>query len=238
MLFARQMKILGWEAAENESPRVGTLRGTVIDMMGIAGDEKVLRQAFEKFMAHKQDPSGSPIPGDLRSVIFHCALRHDEGTVYKALKEMYESGGLLPEEERDCLIAMGRVKDSSLHSEMLSYVLFSGKVRLQDMAFPLSSLSSSSDAGGLAAWTFFKENYERIEGQFRGGPMWGAVCALTCRGLKTEEGAQDVEAFFQEKSHSIGSAQRRLRQSLEVIRTNISRRERDFASVEQFLNDY
>ena len=234
-IYAKQLELLGWESQDGEPSRTGTLRATVIRVMGVSGDKNVLQKAYDMFMAHKKD--GAPMDGDLRNTIFRCALRHDEATVLQALQEMFEDPHTSPEEKRDCLVAMGSVKDMQRHAKVLDYIFWSGKTRLQDFAFPLGSLSGSSDQGGLAVWKYFKANYERLQTRLgEGSTMWSSCVGLSARGVTTVEYADEVEAFFQDPKHILGSAQRRFDQALEVVRTKISRRERDREAVAAYFD--
>lgn len=231
-IYTKQLELLGWDAQDGESQRAGTLRASVINMMGEAGDKGVLAEAFRRFSEY--DKAGVSIPGDLQEVVFHLAIRFDEAQVYPCLKRIYEES-TFPEEQRNCLTALGSVQDMSRHAEMLEYALFSGKVRLQDVAFPLGSLSSASEEGGSACWEAFKNQYERLRVKFAGGPMWGACVGLSCRGLRTLEDADDVAAFFD--ANPPGSAKTRLVQGLEAIRTRATRLTRDVGQVATFLNE-
>jgi puromycin-sensitive aminopeptidase len=230
-IYAKQLEVLGWDAKEGESQRTGTLRASIINMMGRAGDATIREEAFRRFCAYEQD--GTSIPGDLQGIVFRLALRHDEDHVYPALRRIYEKC-TFPEEQRNCLAAMGSVQDMNRHTEMLDYALFSGQVRLQDVAFPLNSLSASSDKGGRACWESFKNQHERVISKFGGGPMWGACVGLSCRGLRTLKEADEVEVFF--AANPPGSAKRRLVQGLEAIRTRATRLERDVEQVAAFLD--
>jgi hypothetical protein len=151
-LYSSHMDRLGWDATLSESSRTGSLRATIISVLGTAGDEDILKEAYERFMAFEADPEGAAISGDLQRVVFRCALRYDEDAVFETLKIMYEKQGVFPEEQRNCLIVMGCVNNPKRHASMLDYIFFSGKVRLQDISFPLNSLSGTSDAGGRATW--------------------------------------------------------------------------------------
>jgi len=234
MLYAQHMERLGWDAVDGESQRIGTLRATIISMLGVAGDESVCEEAYTRFCEYASDPEGSNVPGDLQRIMFRTALRHNEEEVYPMLKRIYENSSF-PEEQRNCLSVLGCVKDMKRHKEMIEYTLFSGKVRLQDIAFSLSSLSSTTDEGGRACWDLLNDRIGEIHGQFGVGPMWGAVCGLACRGLRTLEEADEVEAFFMDPAHPPGSAKRRLTQALEGVRTKAARLERDRAAVAAFL---
>eukprot|EP00522_Entomoneis_paludosa_P006398 CAMPEP_0172452440 /NCGR_PEP_ID=MMETSP1065-20121228/10097_1 /TAXON_ID=265537 /ORGANISM="Amphiprora paludosa, Strain CCMP125" /LENGTH=680 /DNA_ID=CAMNT_0013204495 /DNA_START=144 /DNA_END=2186 /DNA_ORIENTATION=+ len=233
-IYTGQLSKLGWEPqSPNESARIGTLRATIIRMLCIADDKDVLNTCFEKFKAFESDPETGSIPGDLQQVVFRGALQHDEGYVYHALKSMYENRSTFPEEQRNILSVMGAVKDERLHLEGLEYILFSGKVRLQDVAFPLRALATSSDRGGRATWDFVCRNFDRLRAQIGSGPVWSPCIGLSCRGLTTLKEATEVEAFFADKF--LGSAKRRLEQSLEVVRTNAARRVRDRDTLSEYL---
>jgi len=236
-IYSTHMERLGWDASPDESQRTGTLRATIINILGMAGDESVCEEAYKRFCEYARDPEGSDVPGDLQSIMFRNALRFNEDEVYPMLKCIYENSSF-PEEQRNCLSVLGCVKDMKRHKEMLDYTLFSGSVRLQDIAFSLNSLSSTTDEGGRACWDLLNSRIEEIHGQFGVGPMWGAVCGLSCRGLKTQQEADEVETFFENPAHPPGSAKRRLTQALEAVRTKATRLERDRDAVATFLEAY
>jgi hypothetical protein len=233
-LYSSHMDRLGWDATPNESPRNGSLRATVISMLATAGDEDVLKEAYQRFMAFNADPEGAAIHGDLQHVVFRCALTYDEDSVFEALKIIYERQSTFPEIQRNCLNVMGRVKNPKRHASMLDYIFFSGKVRLQDFSFPLNSLSGTSDAGGRATWQYLKANHDKLHGKLESGPMWGPCVGLCSRGLTTLEEADEVERYF-ESTGTIGSAKRRLTQGLEVVRTRAQRRDRDRSDIKKYL---
>jgi aminopeptidase N len=205
-LYKSHMEHLGWESSPNESSRTGTLRATIIGILGIAGDEDVLKGAYDRFVAFKEDPSGSAVNGDLQPVIFKCALRYNEKAVFAGLMEIYEQS-TFPEEQRNCLAVMGRVKDSQLHASFWDYVLFSGRVRLQDIAFPLNALSGGSDEGGRASWRYFTKNHDTLHARLSAGPVWATCVGLSCRGLTSLNEANEVEQFFETKKNNwLGTA--------------------------------
>jgi hypothetical protein len=126
-LYIKQMDMLGWEAKEGESQRTGTLRGRIISMLRIAGEESVCVEAFQRFSDYAKDPDSANIPGDLQRIVFRAALSYDEAKVYPMLKQIFEES-TFPEEQRNCLSVLGCVADMGRHADMLNYALFSGKV--------------------------------------------------------------------------------------------------------------
>ena len=201
-------------------------------MMGVAGDVSVREHAMELFVELTGPTPSLSVPGDLQNVIFKLALKHDEAKVFGILQRLYESVEGSPEEKRNCLLAMGAVVDPVRHAEMMDYVMCSGSVRLQDMAFPLKALSTTSDAGGKATWTYLRDNCSALQAKYGNGPMWGSIVGLSCSGLTQSSEADEVEAFFEGRA---GSATRRLSQALEIIRTRAQRRARDRDALEGFL---
>ncbi|CAB9521650.1 Tricorn protease-interacting factor F3 [Seminavis robusta] len=236
-LFAKQAGILGWESSPDESARTGTLRGSVLRMMGIANDAETKAEGYKRFMELTRMPSlEGAVSGDIQRVLFHLALKHDEATVFPALKRVVEEhAGLSPETQRDCLVVMGSVHDAKFHNEMLEYVFFSGKVRHQDVAFPLSALSGGSDQGGRATWNFFVQNYHKLRLMLGAGFLWRDVVGVSARGLRTLKEAQEAEDFFKDPKHPVGSGARRLQQALEVVRNQAGRIERDREALTKFF---
>jgi ERAP1-like C-terminal domain len=236
-IFAKQAETLGWDASPTDSARTGTLRGSVLRMMGVAKDQATIEAGHRRFMEIAQKESlQDAVSGDVQEVLFRLAMRHDEPTVFYALKKAYEEQpGLSPETQRDCLVVMGCVKDPKCHAEMLDYVFFSGKVRQQDTAFPLSTLADSSDEAGRSTWSYFKTNFSKLQAKFGTGPVWRACVGLSCRGLRTEAEAQEVEDFFNDPVHPAGSGARVLQQALEVIRTQAARIKRDREALSSFF---
>jgi hypothetical protein len=130
-------------------------------------------------------------------------------------------------------MVMGSVKDPQRHAGMLDYVYNSGRVRKQDVAFPLGPLAGTSDEGGRAIWEYFKRNYSELHAMLPAGAIWSSCVALSCRGLQTFAEVEEVEEFF--RIHSVGSAKQRLTQTLEVLRTRAARRERDHPAMEAYF---
>jgi aminopeptidase 2 len=235
-IYKKQMIALGWEEDPEESPRTATLRSTVLRMLGIAEDDDVINESYRRFKAYMEHPDETTnMSGDLRQVIFRNSLRKNEEEVYITLKMHYERS-TFPEEQRNCLTAMSCVRDMDRHRDMLEYVLFSGQVRDQDIAFPLNALVTSSDEGGRACWNTLKNDFEKLQSEFSGGgPVWGTMIGLMCRGLRTSEEADEVEAFFSDPDHSPSSGRMRLSQALEVVRVKAKRLERNKDQIAEFL---
>ena len=165
-IYANQMKKIGWDKRQTDDEDTGTLRSTIISMMGLAGDTGVLEEALRRFKAFVEDPNTSLVTADVRTAVFRTALRADESLVSADLKRIFETSDYQGV-QRSCLSVLGRVKDSKRHAEMLDYVLFSGKVRYQDMAFVLNGLAQTTSEGGRRCWDNFVADFDRLAGKFR-----------------------------------------------------------------------
>lgn len=234
-IFIKQHQKLGWDSTSGESNRMGTLRGTIVRVLGVAGHQGVVSEALGRFRLYVEDCKAHSISGDMRSIIFSIAMKESEDEVFGALQHIFETT-TFPEEQRNCLSAMGKCQSMDRHSELISYVLYSGKVRLQDMAFPFVSLALISNEGGKACWRFFSQNYEKLSNLFKASPLWSSLVASSCRGLRTIEDIDAVESFWADSAHEAGSGQRRLTQALEAVKTNAIRLQRDREAVYTYLN--
>ena len=235
-IFSKQMTIIGWETLPTDDKRTGSLRSTVISMLGLAADDDVCAESLRLFKSYVTDPVGKALDGDLRTAIFRNALRADEEYTFTELKRIYE-GNSSPDIQRSALLTLGRVKDEKRHREMLEYTLYSGKVRFQDISWVLSGLSSTTNEGGRALWQNFVDDFDNLASTFRSGHVvWGGIVGITARGLKTIEEAKEVEAFFADPAHPAGAGQRRLNQALEGLRTNAGRLERDRKAVQEYFD--
>jgi ERAP1-like C-terminal domain len=243
-LYTKQYNTLGWEPTCNESGRTGTLRATIISMMSKAGDNTVNKKAFDIFQESINNPetvlsssTASLINGDLRSTIYRCAIRYNEQYVYNELKVLYEHS-TFPEEQRDCLLIMGCVKNEQLQDEMIEYIFNSGMVRSQDFATPLSSLVLTTDNGSYRVWEYFQTNYSILRSKYESGPIWAVLVSIWCSGLSQSiSNINNVEEYFNSPKTPANSGSKRLQQVLESLRTKVIRRERDRLVVTTYLQN-
>ena len=140
-----------------------------------------------------------------------------------------------PEEQRNLMLTLGEVKDPRLHAEVREWALWSGAVRLQDIAYPLSTLGCSSQENSESAWKYFQENHDRLKERFGGEPrIWGSIAALLSRGGSNgSKRVGEIRAFFEAKG-GYGSAKRRVEQSCEGLLLKEARLSRDGAVLKAF----
>lgn len=90
-LFQDVVDRLGWEPKPNEQPLDSMLRGLVLAAHGNYGNQDTLKMAKEKFDAHcescdKRDPS--PVPADLRGVVYQLAMRQGNMATFDKIFEV------------------------------------------------------------------------------------------------------------------------------------------------------
>jgi len=130
------------------------------------------------------------------------------------------------EEKRRCLHALGKSKEPALLGRLLEFCL-TKEVRSQDIAFPIGSVSSNPKGRRVtwdffvSNWNFFDENFNKGGQNFVVGSVVGSVASVFSR----EEDAQMISDFF--RSNPMPSAESTLRQSLETVRVNAARIQRD-----------
>ena len=235
-LFRRQFEGLGWDKksgadAKEEDANLATFRATALKMLMVSGDAAVIEEGARRFRSYVEN--GTPIEPDLVEVVYRMALRHDESRCYSDLKELYRKTAF-PEEQRRTLMAMGSVQDGSRWDDCVRFVLYSGEVRLQDVAFPLSRLGSSSGEAATRAWNYLRDNYEELEERFADGQMWPSIVSQMVSYGDEEKRAQEIGRFFE--THEPGSAKKRIEQGLEKIRIRAKRKVRENESLKAFFD--
>lgn len=76
----------GWSARAGESPLDGSLRGTVIRLLGHFGDAEVIATAREKFSAYLNDPTA--LDPDLVRPVFRIIGRYADRATYDQLHQL------------------------------------------------------------------------------------------------------------------------------------------------------
>ena len=230
LVYSKQAGILGWDVKQGEAESCAAFRAEVIGILGVAGDEATLDEALRRF--NLMCETGEPIHADLRRVVYKLALKRDEKAVIGKLMTLFKQT-IFPEEQKNLMYTLGEVKDETLHTQIMEWTLWSGDVKLQDIAYVLSTLGSTHHA--VKSWEFFKDNFDRLETAFSKGKMWGSVVALLLRGLEGQQFVNEINTFF--KEHDVGSAKRRLEQAVEAILLRENRLKRDKAVVKEWLQE-
>jgi len=214
----------------DESDIQKLLRSLLFGSLITYGDEETVTYAKRLF----QDSNGdlTVLPGDLKSSIYKAVMINATEADFDTLVELFKKSSTIQEEKVRLLQALGRTKDETLHAKALSFAL-SDDIRDQDKFYLIASCTATV-SGRYLTWTWFKDNYDLLHEKFGTGQLLMArIVSIVTRSFSSLKQADEIEQFFQ--THDCPSAERNIKQSLELIRANAAWRERDRESVSTFL---
>ena len=213
---------LGWEPRPGESELTQQLRGDLLRVLGTLGEDRsVQEKAAAVYTAEGAEPN---VLAAAVAVLAHCG---DEARYNEFLARF--RAAKTPQEEQRYLYALAGFRPPPLVRQTLARTL-SGEIRTQDAPFVIRSLLWSVHGRALA-WSFFQENWERMEREF---PPTGVrrMCEGVT-GLATETWAREVNEFFRSRHIDLGG--KTLEQYLEQLHIAVSLRQREGAALHAYL---
>jgi aminopeptidase N len=206
-LLSPTAKELGWQAHSGESDETKSLRTTVLRTLGYTGrDPEVLKQARKLVDQALEDPNS--IDRTLANTAIELAAINGDEALYERLLAQLKSSKS-PEEYYVYLGSLTQFSDPKLLARTLEYAI-SPEVRSQDTLGLISGVLHNP-AGARQGWDFVRAHWgdiEKVGGGFTSGQVVEATSAFCDAGLRDE-----VKDFF--ASHSVPTAERTLKQSLE-----------------------
>jgi puromycin-sensitive aminopeptidase len=214
---------LGWTPRPGEDELTRQLRGDLVRVMGVLGDDRAVQaKAAELYRsAAELDPNVLPA---LIGVLAHAG----DGARYDEFLAKFRSG-TTPQEEQRYLYALAGFQQPGLLSQTLARTI-NGEFRTQDAPFVARALLMSV-YGREAAWGFIKTNWETMERQYPKAGLRRLAEGVT--GLVTPELERDVHAFFQARQPQFGG--KTLEQYLEQLRIAVRMRERESMALATYL---
>jgi puromycin-sensitive aminopeptidase len=224
--FAKKIVIglhakVGWEAKETDGHLTVLLRGMMIGLLSnfCYDDNDVSEEAskrFASFLADHNDMVG--LPSDMRTSVFQIVLKNGGVTVYEQVKA-YFNQATDNAERKFVLGSLGHAADPKLKQKTLEWAI-SGDVKLQDFFYPMGSVRGSSTEGRNIAWTFLKDNLEKIKSMIgKASPsLMDAVIVSCAGGFCSDEKADEIEAFFNNNPQP--KSARKIQQTIENMRSN------------------
>jgi len=214
---------LGWTPRSGEDELTRQLRGDLVRVMGVLGDDRAVQAKAAELYRSAADLDPNVLPAII-GVLAHAgdAARYDE------FLTKFRSAAT-PQEEQRYLYALAAFRQPDLVAQTLRRTI-NGELRTQDAPFVARSLLMSV-YGREAAWDFVKTNWETMERQY---PKAGLRrLAEGVIGLATPELERDVHAFFEARRPQFGG--KTLEQYLEQLRIAVRMRERESAGLATFL---
>jgi len=214
---------LGWTPRSGEDELTRQLRGDLVRVMGVLGDDRAVQAKAAELYRSAADLDPNILPAVI-GVLAHAG----DGARYDEFLAKFRSAST-PQEEQRYLYALTAFQQPALLSQTLARTI-NGEFRTQDAPFVARSLLLSV-YGREAAWDFLKTNWETMERQYPKAGLRRLAEGVT--GLATPELERDVHAFFQAWRPQFGG--KTLEQYLEQLRIAVRLRERESATLATYL---
>jgi puromycin-sensitive aminopeptidase len=219
-LVAPCASAVGWEASAADGHLGKLLRGTVIKLLAKFSwnDEAVQAEAKRRFLLQLSDASNSEaVPSDIASPIYQIVLKSGGREEFEQLMEIYGRADTSAERKL-VYLAIGCCSTSALKKRVLNWAL--DEIKMQDMFYPIGSVSGNDQEGLELSWDFFQANFGRIKAMLsKASPsLMDAMIVNCCGGFADAARADEIEKFFQE--HPLPNNARKLSQLLESLRIN------------------
>ena len=210
---------LGWEPRPDEDELTRQLRGDLLRLLGILGEERSVQEKAPAYAAEGVEPN---VLAAAVAVLAHCG---DDARYNEFLSRF--RAARTPQEEQRYLYALAGFRPPSLIRQTLARTL-NGEIRTQDAPYVVRALLWGVHSRALA-WGFFQENWERMQREFP--PMGVRRMCEGVTGLATEEWEREVREFFRSRHIDLGG--KTLEQYLEQLHIAVSLRRREGATLRQ-----
>jgi aminopeptidase N len=228
--FQPMMTKIGWTPGANESPDTHTLRGNLVHILGIVGeDPETIRQSTQ--LAEQYLKSPDSVDASMAGEVLSVAARFGDEALFEqyvtALGQMHS-----PEHYYNVLRALADFREPKIVERVLAMAV-SDDVRNQDAARVISSVLATVDDQKIA-WEWVKAHWPAVEKKTTAssGPAivnaTGTFCSADMR--------DDAQSFFTE--HKVPSAERTLKQAREAVNSCMKRRPRMQGELAQWLQQH
>ena len=228
--FQPMMAKIGWTPGANESADTHTLRGDLVHILGMVGeDPETIRQATSLAGQYLKDPNS--VDASMAKEVLNVAARYGNEALFEqyvtAMRHMNS-----PEQYYNVGGALAEFRDPKIVERVLELGV-SDEVRNQDSARLISAVLSNVDNQKIA-WDWVKTHWPAVEKKntMSSGPEIVSATRKFC----SAEMRDDVQSFFSE--HKVPAAERALKQSGEDINSCIKRRPRLLAELAEWLQQH
>ena len=148
---------LGWEPKPDESSNAGTLRGSLIGLLGDVGDVDIINGCRERFQRFLTDPKS--VPPDLRRAVFGVVAGGADQATWEKLHELGLKTTVIAEKQ-DLYDALAHARDPKLIQKTLALAL-TDELSSSRAAFLPGTVARASEHPELA-WQFAKANMKAL----------------------------------------------------------------------------
>ncbi|MEX0847196.1 MAG: M1 family metallopeptidase [Ilumatobacteraceae bacterium] len=209
------MADLGWEPHAGEDDLTAKLRGVIVGMLGVLGDDPETQQRCRDIVAA---PAGVH-PELVAAAVNVVAAVGDERDFDRFLAEFRTAS--TPQEQLRAMFALAEFPSAELVQRALDLAL-SGEVKTQNAPFLLARCIANRQQGRMA-WDFVRRHWDRTTAVFPDNTIVRMIDPV--RLLTEPEVVADVQSFFSE--HPIPQSAKTLEQVLERQRVNAALRSRE-----------
>ncbi|WP_419918055.1 M1 family metallopeptidase [Candidatus Poriferisocius sp.] len=228
---------LGWAPVGTEDDRTRELRGVLVRIMALEGNDTGVTERCRKLMAAENiDPALAAIPEQapsprlplmaaenidpaLAAAAVAVVAATGDRTDYEELRKRFRNAPT-PQLELRYLTALTAFGDPVLMDRTLAATL-DGTVRSQDAGFVIRGCLENRELGPQA-WAFTTEHWDEINRRLPSAiipRMLGGICALSTPGM-----AQSVRSFLDD--HPVPQGSMIVAQHLERLHINVGLRNR------------
>ncbi len=227
-LFSPLYQEIGFTSASVDSDERRALRGTLIDTLGVTGDDPQVaaaaRGALDRTLA-----GGPALDPTLAQAIVTVAARHGDAALFEALLAA-SSRASSPTERYRYLYALAQFREPALIDRALALSL-TPRLRSQDTATFFARFLNEETARPRT-WAFVKTHWTEVQPKI--AIFEGETTVVSALGAFCDAGARgDIASFFER--HPLPAAARTLTQTLERIDNCVTLRSAQTPSVTAFL---
>merc|ERR1712166_219209 len=211
----------GWDEKADDGHLDKLLRAVLVRLQAEFPSQSTMGEASKRFQAFVSDASYKGLPTEYRVPVYKIMLRESgpqNGVgVYNNLMMIFNRAETHPE-KLQVMQAIGVGASKELKDRALAFAI-SSDVKMQDMMYPIYSVSRSGPGGAQLAWEWFHANRADLQPNTNVGIMQSIVSA--CSGqFVTAEKVAEVEAYFEKEP--MESAKRKISQNLEGMNTSVA----------------
>jgi puromycin-sensitive aminopeptidase len=218
---------LGLEPVEGESDRSRELRGALLDLIGILGNDPNVQVAARDLYTASVTAPGSVDPSLVAASVAIIAATGGPEDFDEFLARF--QAATTPQEELRFLTALADFDDAGSIDRLLAMSI-TDAVRTQNAPYLIRRAMGNRNHGPRA-WAFVQANWDAINERFPSNSIVRLLEGI--RGLSEPEVADTVFAFFTE--HEVPQGDKTLAQHLERLEVNVALRRRESARLASHL---
>jgi len=228
-IYGPLAKSLTFEFSESDSPDRKQLRAVVIAAAAAGEDAWTLSEVKRRFEASVFNGDDSAIHPDLLRTVYTNAAKHGGEKEYEAILAIYNKPPT-PTHKIAAHLALCSSPDEKLLQRTFDWTL--SDVKAQDYMYTWAGLAGNAH-GRRLVWVNTKKSLDFVTKKLDGSFGMANIVKYAISSLTTVADAQDVEAFFKDKSTS--KYDMALAQALESVRGSAAWLERDSKDVADWL---